>query len=523
MSRGKLLAAIFIILIFPMTALAQKAEKVPFKLQNPIPNFRTIWIGVLQGDWKEMGTQYGQRCGREIAWNFDIAWRDEVLKGSRGWQQGKNEKEKGQYCAAYMERCVKELSYLSPEMVDFFQGIADGSADQLAKCKYASACSNLTKIALLNFSGIKLHPNWDFKADRPGLVKIGKAGKVDGHECNGFWVKGSATTTGEAFAIRHTQDQHIRPGGSGRETLVSYVAIPKDPNAYVFWGCGRAGNVGGGSGAGVMNDQGVAVLTSGAQYKEGDDQADETLAPGIKDFWLASYGVIFSKTAKEAAEKVTVGNERYRKLTGRKTVLRARGADVVFVDPNEAYCVEANARHYAIRKPGDMGEKDGNFIVNANHFKYAKGSFDENNVFQPGQPMTMYCPEKEKEKDSSYYRFWSGMWAIQNNYGKIDKDMIMRDIGVAHYAFDKDGKRYDVDPETGAPTVPGTFCAHDGPFTKQNPLGLGGSNATTFYNLSTLEVWNVPVWPCHYKEWDLSWTYCNLKPYSEMRKLARSN
>jgi hypothetical protein len=296
--------------------------------------------------------------------------------------------------------------------------------------------------------------------------------------------------------------------------------IPKDSNARVFWGHGTAGNLGG-LGGGLMNDHGVCVLTAGCSYsKENWDLVDETCAPGIRDFLLASYGVIFSKSAREAATRATIGTPEYRKLTGRKTVLRSRGANIVFADAKEAFCVEQNARHYAIRRPGYLGEEGNNYIVIANHFKVDKGSFDEDNHWRPGEPMTMYEPEGEKHvRNTTYYRFWSGMWMLRNNYGQIDIEMVKRELATAHFAYDKLGKRYDPDPDSGIPTVPGTFCAHYGPFDPMHPLGYGGNTETSVFNLSTLEVWWVPVWPCHYKEWNMSWDHLNLKPFSEYRKM----
>ena len=157
--------------------------------------------------------------------------------------------------------------------------------------------------------------------------------------------------------------------------------------------------------------------------------------------------------------------------------------------------------------------------VQAFHFKYGQGSFDQNNVFQADVPMTAFTPEEDQKKDSSYFRFWSGMWMLSNNYGRIDREMVMRDLACAHYAYDRDGKRYDPDAATGTPMVPGTFCAHMKPFTPENPMGIGGNTETTLFNLSTREVWWVPVWPCHYKDWNLSWSYLNLEPFSEYRKL----
>jgi hypothetical protein len=507
-----------------------RLNKQAFRLSSEIPHCRSLWIGVLQGSWREMGTQYGQRCGRDIARNFDMFWEKDVLgrgtlpRGERLWQIGRTGAEREKYCLAYIQRSFKELSFLSPELIEFFKGMARGAERELDKCAHADACSHFIKIAALNFNDAQFHPNWDFRQDRPGAARpTAMEARLGGDDCNSFWVSGKATKTGETYATRAVQSPHVMPGGYFNRQ-VAYVAIPKDPQARVFWGLGTAGNLGG-LGGGLMNDRGVCCLTSGCSYSEENwAQADETAAPGIRDFVLAIYGVIFSKSAREAASRVTVGTGAYRKKTGRKTVLRARGANIVFADANEAFCVEQNARHYAIRKPGEQGEKGSNYIVTANHFKSQKGSFDENNIFHRAEQMTGYEPEREEGPFGSYYRFWSGMWMLRNNYGKIDREMVMRELVTAHYAYDKKGKRYDPDPETKAPSVrkenlTGTFCAHVVPFTKKYPLGLGGNAETSVFNLTTLEVWWVPVWPCHYKEWNLDWDYLNLGPFSKYRKM----
>lgn len=474
----------------------KNTKKIPLKIAAENSPARVMWIGILQGTWREMGIQYGQRAGRDIRANFDIKWEKDLL-GLTGeeWCKGRSKKERVEYCIAYLKRSYKELAYLSPEIIEFMEGIAEGASEELNKSIYSSACTNFEKLALLNFGELRFSPGF-------------------AEDCNGFWVKGEATKTGETFATRTAQSILIERGGSGREKQVAYVAIPKDPNARVFWAEGRAGRIGG-LGAGVLNDTGVCCLTAGAQHKEANMQADETTAPGIRDFLLAYYGVVFSKTAKEAAERITLGTPKYRALSGRKTVLRARGCNIVFADSNECYCVEQNARHYAIRTPGYLNEKGDNYLVIANHFEYKDGSYDENNVWYADQPMTGYDPEKEGS--SSYYRFWSGMWMIRNHYGHIDREMMLRELVPSHIGYDQYGKRYDPDPITGASTVPGTFCNHTGKRTKAHPLGTGGNVDTGVFVLNSLEVYWVPIWPCYYK--DKNWNYLNLRPFSEYRKL----
>ena len=168
--------------------------------------------------------------------------------------------------------------------------------------------------------------------------------------------------------------------------------------------------------------------------------------------------------------------------------------------------------------------------MHANHFKSKKGCFDENNVLHPEKSMSDFTPEQKDRPNGTYYRFWSGMWMVRNNYGRIDEKAMMEDLAPSHYGYDEDGKRYDPDPKTGVPTAGGhlseeheswhgTFCAHIKPYTSENPIGVGGNIETTVFNLSTREAWWVPVWPCHFKEWNLDWYYTDLKPFAEYRRL----
>ncbi len=513
--------------------------RVSFRLATAIPHCRSLWIGVLHGTWHEMGVQYGRRCGKDIARTFDLQWeRDVVRTGSGLWQVGRSERERVRYAGDYLARCYAEFKQLRPELIEMFEGMARGAADELEGCTHAKACSDFLKIGLINCASLfHCHPAWDFAADSPATAGSSASQGLpmeDGPDadCNGFWVKGEATRTGHTYATRAAQTRHVEAGGSAQQTQVSYVAIPDDPAARIFWGNGRAGNLGG-LGGGLINDLGVCCLTSGAPSRgDSREEMDATLAPGIRDFLLASAGVIFSETAEAAAEMATIGTEDYRRRTGRSTVLRARGCSIVFADPEHAFCVEQNARHYAVRRPGDLGEKGANYLVHANHFKSEHGLFDEDNRFRADMGMDHFCPEHKETPDSSYYRFWSGTWMMRDTYGRVDDRMIREDLAASHCCRDEEGRRFDPDPVTGAPPEAGagsdgrggsfgTFCAHMGPFTPENPLGVGGNAETTVFDLTTREVWWVPVWPCHYREWELNWHYVDLKPFAACRRSAQ--
>ena len=263
-----------------------------------------------------------------------------------------------------------------------------------------------------------------------------------------------------------------------------------------------------------MNDAGVSVMTAGSA----GGPPEETLAPGIKDFILGAYGVIFSTSAREAAEKMTRGTPEYREKTGRETVLRHRGANVMFGDPQEAYVVESNARNHFIRKPGDFGEK--NYLVIANHF-LGQASYGENGQLHQDRPMTDFEPGRP----GSHSRYWTGYWWAKNNEGKIDLEMF-QDFAGAHFAYDQEGTFFDVDAETGMQTSqPATWCAHtrpEGPGS-EFPLGVDGNHMSSVFNLTTREVWFVPAWTCHYKEWQMSWHYVDLKPYAQYRKTLQGD
>lgn len=271
-----------------------------------------------------------------------------------------------------------------------------------------------------------------------------------------------------------------------------------------------------GSGGAAFNDRGVSLLTSGSQYSSSNAQADETLAPGIMDHILGYCAVIFSDTAEEAADYVTIGTKKYPKKTHRKTVLRRRGANIGFGDANDCYIVEQNARHYAIRRPGDMGETNSDFIVGANHFYCDDGSYDENNVWNPDEPMTSYEPEVPYS--GSYFRARSCYWELANNYGNIDKEMVLREIVASHTAYDEDGNAYLPDAD-GVPTVRYPVCTHQGLSrrTAERPLGSGGTAKIKVFVPNKLEVYWIEGWPCAYK--DKAWNYVNLKPFSDYRKL----
>jgi len=96
---------------------ANESSNTSFRLGAEIPHCRSLWIGILEDTWEEIGMQYGQRCGKDIARNFDINWEKRILQGEASvWQQGRTEQQRAQYAIAYVQRSFEELSYLRREI-----------------------------------------------------------------------------------------------------------------------------------------------------------------------------------------------------------------------------------------------------------------------------------------------------------------------------------------------------------------------------------------------------------------------
>ena len=454
---------------------------------------RVVWIGALEGTWKEMGIQYGQRAAKDIRIGNDAEW------GGFGGRF-KGDLEGMIRLAKTFER---HLSYFSPEMIDFMEGIAEGAAKELDKSVYAGQASNYMRILCQNL-GSSLRPQWEMFLEEKtaGLSSTETSPAVEEHSCQGWWVTGPATKDGETYVSRQSQGGFL---DSENANTVAYVLVPKDPEARVTFVQAAAGSICSGN---AFNENGVYGSIAGAWSKP----RTKTGSLGVKDYILILHAVAYAKNAREAKDIVVFGNPRYRRLTNRKTLLRTRGSNMMFADENEAFVVEKGARRYTVRTPGYLGEKGNSYLCFSNHFMYKDGSYDEDNVFHSDVPMNQFCPEVEKS--SSYYRLWEMMWWFYNNYGKIDLDMLLRDLSTAHYAYDRDGNRIDPDLVTGLPTV-GTICNHGG-ISDEYPLGKSGSWNVSVALPRTFEVYFLPGWPCQFKEH--SWNYINLKLYSDYRK-----
>jgi hypothetical protein len=463
------------------------------------------YLGELNGTWHDMGKQYGERAGDLIRMTFE-GWYREIRP-----VQGSD--------AAIIEYVHGQQNYYStlvPEALEFMQGIADGAKEELDSSVFSTTMTNYEKILMINsYFGLLAKP-----ASAQFSSAASSSGDLVGPACSGAVIFGAATKDGRAIHVS-SEDQHFFP----QEYLVTFVASPSDKAAHKFTVTDTAGEIGSEH---ALNSAGVTV----SGYAGGGiGVASPTLSapfsgyrrPGL-DWQVGDfYAAAFSNTAKEAVELLTVGRQAYREKSGHKIVIGkcSKGVNWVVSDTKSAYVVESipadqnGVARYAVRKPGDMGEIGGSYIVSTNNVE-AKYSCDENNVCGTSHPMSQHGhysqdPTPYFALNGTGMRFWTLMWLINNNYGKITPDMV-KVWRTAHYVYDADGKRYDsllVDGKSVSPNlVPGvaTLCWHT-----SGPAGVDTfKGVDTYVSLSTpdnLTVYRTTGRPC---EWVGPWDALSL-------------
>jgi len=391
------------------------------------------YLGELRGSWGEMGRQYGERAGDLIRMVYE-GWYRELLP-----VQGSPE-----VMAAYLREQEAYYEALVPEALEMMHGIADGAATELAASAFASELEHFHKILMINsYFGLKGKPP---ASDIPELSPLEDAV----HACSGAVILGSATRDGKTIHVS-SEDQHFFP----QEYLVTFVASPSDPRAHRYTVTDSAGEIGSEH---TQSERGVTV----SGYAGGSvDILGPTLdapfsgyrRPGL-DWQVGDfYAAAFADNARHAVELLTVGRPEYRARSGREIVIGkcTLGANWVVSDGGDAFVVESipadqqGRARYAVRRPGDMNERKGHYIVSTNNVE-ARDSYDEDNVHDPSHPMRQHGNGQQHPThfglSSTGMRFWTFMGLIEGNYGRIDVEMVQQ-WRTTHFVLDRDGVRHD--------------------------------------------------------------------------------
>ena len=469
------------------------------------------YLGVLSGTWKDIGRQYGERAGDLIRMVFD-GWFAEVVQAQGGVQAVRE----------YVRRQEQYYQALAPEALELMAGIAVGAKAELDKSAYAEVMPHYEKILVINsYFGLKGAP--------PGSTPKTDGDRSDiddgdgGAACSGAVILAKGTADGRVIHCS-SEDQHFFP----QQYLVAYIVHPSDEHALAYTVTDSAGEIGSEH---ALNDRGVVVSGyAGGGIDIGAPSLEAPFSgyrrPGLD--WQVGcwYAAAFSDNAKKAVELLTVGRPEYRNKSGNKIVVGkcTKGANWVVSDMREAYVVESipadlkGVARYAVRRPGDMGEK-GDYIVSTNNVE-ADHSYDEQNVYDKSHPMSLHGSGFQNPvhglgvNGRSGTRFMTFMWLIANNYGRITPDMVKK-WRAAHYLYDKDGNRHDFLEVDGAGKVsphltPGisTLCAHS-----KGPAGSDPFTGSNIYvSLSVAQdftVYRTVGRPC---EWVGPWDALSLRP-----------
>ncbi len=449
---GLIALAVCLIAVVPITAKNPKNHAYPptpswwtgynknlgqYYLKTGYPAYpaHPRYLGELSGSWYQIGYQYGDKAGDLIRLVYE-GWYDEIIA-----VQGTN-----QNILDYIHQEDTYYKALVPEALEMMKGIAKGAEEDLNNSIYADKMTNYEKILMINsYFGMQAKP------PVATIASVAPASEsLKGPACSGAVIFGNATKDGKLIHVS-SEDQHFFP----QEYLVTFIANPSDPRAHRYTITDSAGEIGSEH---AINDHGVSV----SGYAGGGiNIGSPTLAAPFSGYRRAGldwqvgdfYGVAFASNAKEAVELLTVGRPEYRAKSGNKIVIgKCRmGANWVISDKHEGYVVESipadqnGVARYAVRRPGDMGEIGANYVVSTNNVE-SNYSCDENNVCSTDHPLSQHGHYSLNANylglSGSGQRFWTLMWLINNNYGKITPDMV-KQWRTTHAIYDINGTKHD--------------------------------------------------------------------------------
>ncbi|MGD9576759.1 MAG: hypothetical protein AB7Y74_00755 [Syntrophorhabdus sp.] len=402
----------------------------------PFPD-KAKFIGMLTGNWYQMGVKFAERSGDATRWVSDIWWKECCDKF------GKTETLKA------MELYEDQIAALDPNLITFMQVIANGAAPWLNQSVYADKnhplyATNYERVLLTNVydEWAMMHPRMfpDGTSTYGGSVPPSLPAGIA--MCSGFAARGSATANGELI-VTHNRQAGLNP----RAYEQVYIIKPLKGNAT--WVLTNSPQV---SGNMIVNEKGLSVVLFAGGYTNnrslnynGVDYFAEGF--GVSWFPLLVYIGTHANTAEEAIEMLTVGTQAYRTRTGRNSLLRGGGWLFLVADSksNAMAIVETTADRYAVRYPGEYSGPNftnPDYIVCTNN-NLAPFSYDRNNQLTD-VPMTIFSDQYTYDAGGNVtglstrgVRFWTMMWDMEHNKGKIDNYLaqyIMRSL----FANDKD-------------------------------------------------------------------------------------
>jgi hypothetical protein len=450
-------------------------------------------LGVLRGSFYEMGVQYGEKAAVEIREMFDYWIWPNIMYAYESTDEA----------LWSLRQYIWHAEAISPQWMTMVRGIADGAASELDKSIYNdNVPSHFDKVFALNMEwAVRSPPQWRLVEYPMALATTGPRTfeeNPDDHACNSVYVKGPATKDGQAYTLfcnQHTPPMKMKP-----KHRVKFIMIPDDPEANAVWVLCTTGRLF--QNGMCLNEKGVFM---GVQY--GGSIPDEEKDYGVECYTAYTHAAWYADTALETVEILTVGTPEYRAKTGRRTLLRTRQQILTVTDENEGYIVEYTAAHYGIRGPGYLGEIGNSYVAASNNY-FCNHTWNENNEFSLTKRMTDF--NNKTTATTSAGRCFTFMWNVKNNYGNVDKDMIMYEFAPQHHRYMENGTIIEPEIHPDGYFEPITsVCSHGGPPAK-------GSFNTVVVSHQNKEVWWVPAWPCLFQ--NRAWFHDDLKSYALLRE-----
>jgi hypothetical protein len=459
---------------------AEIARGIPYPARSPRVT--------LHGSWHQMGVQYGREAGRYVRIVYDAMYGLWLRSGLDP-----------QKLPAVIDLYVRETRKLSPEMVQFIQGIAQGARDDLATATHADALDDFRKVFFLNsLFEIVIPSAWPLLAELMGespQAAASLAAKVDlsPFASHSWAVWGSSTPTGTGIA-GGTRDQPWFP----LFYSVAYVAVPADPQANVVYGNTISGLV---AASAQVNDRGVFIGNTiiGGTWRPQDGIREQDL--GVPALIATAYVSFFADSAPEAAAQFTVGTEAYRRLAKRETLAYTVGFNQLVADANTSLVVERTAHRFAIREAGDFEER-GPYLVLTNH-NLAQHSFDESGR-RSDEPMTTFGSAGGGSSSTRYYALF---WEIANSLGRIDDAFAVDVLARLKHYYTPEGEK--VTEQDGIPVwrlglTPERFNIENPADPEAFPRG--GNLMYVVADLESLDIFYTQGIPSHWVgPWDHVW------------------
>lgn len=424
-------------------------------------------LGELKGSWFEIGSSYAQKSSDFIQIVFEDTYKK--LENLFGLEH------------LLLDLCQYRfsISNFSTQAVNFMKGIAVGAKEAFDQSEYSDVCTDYMKVIMMCCRNELLfrHPANCYNGKLFQKVACGREG------CSALAIVGKDGGARE----KETIIAHNNDGPFGLLLNVSYIAVPDDCNANSFWSLGLAGQ----PTFSQANSKGLIIVeTAGGVINPFEN------AFGVPWQIIAWHTIAYSSSVEEATKIITSGTGRYRKITGKKSLLRTGGCNYLLADGNDLRVLETSARRYSIRLAGDLNE-EGRYIVLTNH-NFMDHSYDEQGTYTETSMVHSIPPGSDK-------RFWTLMHLIKNNFGNIDERMV-QEFMSSHLIIDHNGEKLNFGTHEVPPQLSElnsvTPCAHEGGYPEQYIGGTEESKVLTIRE-DEIAIKYVQGRPCEWKgKWD---------------------